>query len=56
MSMYMCWCLSDSKRQKVLDWCSMPVELYESLAIVHKMAVVEEWLNDTEWNPKEDEK
>ena len=37
------WVLPVEAREELLQWCSMPLELYQSLAIVHQMAVVEEW-------------
>lgn len=48
------WCLPTQVRDEMLHWCRMPVELYESLAIVHQMAVVEEWHKDVDRVHKEE--
>lgn len=37
------WCLPTQVRDEMLQWCDMPLELYNSLAIVHQAAVHNEW-------------
>jgi hypothetical protein len=41
--MIMTWCLSNEDRDAVLAWARMPESMWNSLAIVHQMAVYEEY-------------
>lgn len=50
-AMTLTWCLRTEVRNEVLQWCGMPLELWNDLAIVHKMAVTTEYYNDVDYVP-----
>lgn len=48
------WCLRTEMRDEVLRWCGMPLEFWNSLAIVHQMAVTTEYYKDVDYVPEEE--
>lgn len=52
--MSLTWCLRPDVREEVLRWCKMPVEVWKSLAIVHKMAVTTEYYKDVDYVPEKE--
>ena len=49
--MTLTWCLRTEVRNEVLEWCDMPLEVWNSLALIHMMAVTTEYYNDVDYVP-----
>ena len=52
--MIMTWCLPDTVRNEILEWCEMPLEVWNSLALIHMMAVTTEYYTDVDPIPNEE--
>lgn len=52
--MVMTWCLRTELRDEILEWCKMPLEVWNSLAIVHRIAVTTEYYTDVDPIPRKE--
>jgi len=40
------WCLPQAKQDELLAWASMPIEVWNTLCIAHRIAVHVQYLNE----------